>query len=339
VSTPSDPAQAVRSAVTWPPTPGATKPPQSPARQLRLPGVEQRLRYAAHYWGGTLANLAGPHRLRTAGVGRYAAAVRIGDPLRQAWHAMFDADASLAVPFLCHQGVGTLLYLRLFADLGVNVRHLLPLWHSTRHVVSPAAFAKARRQHLVSRLSGVWQVGGDRALVGLRTAVHRPAGEGGALLAEVDDSFLIRGVPAADLRRLPVDDEWAYELRRLRQRRPLLDPALATAWLLPLAADMGRRFGRIGGDANPVHTSHWAARAFGRERPFLQGPGLRNAVVAGLARHGLPMQNLQITFANPAYLGQTLRVLAYAGCFELVDEGGRVVAFGWAGDHSAWPNE
>lgn len=301
---------------------------------LRLPSVDQGLRYAGHYWTTTLRNLLREHRLHTGRVGRYAAPVHISERLLRRWQALFGTDgATTPAPFIHCQSVGTLLYTRLFADLGFNFRHLLHLQHATSHVAGAAACAQARRQELVCSLQGAWCLDGGRALIAVHTDIRRPADEGSALLAVQDDRFVIRGVPASDLAVLGCDLQALVELQNLRERRPQLDPAApgAAVVALPLAADLGRRYGQVSGDFNPVHTGSLLARLFGVRRPFLQGLGLRNAVVRELTALGLPLDHLQISFVSPAYLGRTLRLVVLGARFELVDEKGRMVACGQAG--------
>lgn len=313
------------------------RPADGRVRRLQLPAVDQRLRYAGHYWTATLRNLLGEHRLHTGRVGRYAAPVQISERLHQRWHSLFGSDTGPPVPFIYCQSVGTLLYTRLFGDLGFNFRHLLHLQHATRHVAGPADCARSRRLELTCSLQGAWCLNGGKALIAVRTEIHRPADEGGALLAVQDDRFVIRGLPPTDLAVLGCDLQALADLQDLRERRPQLDPQApgARAVALPLAADLGRRYGRVSGDFNPVHTGSLLARLFGVRRPFLQGLGLRNAVVRELTAWGLPLDQLQISFASPAYLGQTLHLVVHDQRFELVDETGRVVAFGQAGSPSA----
>ena len=304
--------------------------PQPPLL-LDLPGCDRRLAYAAHYWPATLLNLLRPHRLRASVTRpRLGAPVHIPDALRLAWEALFDARADC--PLLVNQSVGTLLYTTLFRQLGLNFRHLLHVRHRTEHVAGAAALAAARQQSLVCELQGCWRLGDDKGLVVLDTQILRPRSEGGGLLARVEDGFIIRRVPRADREHLPPLEDRALlrDLLGLRKRRSLLDGA-ARRLPLHLAPDLGRRYGRVSGDHNPVHTTTAAARLFGLPRPFAQGLALRNLIAAELHRHGMPLQSLQLSFAQPAYLGQTLSLVEQGGQFELLDAGGRVLAFG-----SAW---
>ena len=136
---------------------GADQQPQD----LALPSVSEPWRYALAYGRLTLASLIGPHRLRLQGPRTYHAPVHISPRLANRWRALFDvpARAAATVPLLSNQSVGTLLYSQLFADLGINLRHLLHLHHRTVHHASVAACAKARAQQLRCRVQRVLRLG------------------------------------------------------------------------------------------------------------------------------------------------------------------------------------
>ncbi len=299
---------------------------------LELPSAEQPLRYAAAYWHGALASLAGPHRLHRGVVQRYCASVDIGAGLVQRWHRLFGegADTGAGLPYLCNQSVGTLLYLRLFRDLGINLRHLLHLHHATLHSAGASALAAAPRQRLVCGVQRLLRMGEDKALVVLQTLVQD---EQGRELAQLEDSFLVRRLPRADVAALPADRSVMRGLVGLRHRQPQLrlsGAGTATRWL-KLPRQLGRAYGRVSGDMNPVHTSALLARLFGCRRSFLQGLGVRHLLLRHLAEMGLPLQRLNITFASPALLGSTLALVVQDGRFELRESGGRLVAYGDGG--------
>lgn len=313
---------------------GLAMPPPGLPPLLALPGCERRLAYAAHYWPATLLNLLRPHRLRrTVAQPRLCAPVAIPVALQRDWDALFTPDAGC--PLLVNQSVGTLLYTRLFGQLGLNFRRLLHVQHLTHHLLEPAALAAAQRQLLTCDLQGCWQLPEGRGLVVLQTLIARPADEGGALLARVEDCFLIRRVPPADWQQLPPLDrrDPLRELLGLRRRCAALDAAAPGARVrtLRLALDLGRRYGRVSGDHNPVHTTPLAALLFGQPRPFAQGLALRNLIVSELHRQWQPLQRLQLRFAQPAWLGQDTRLVVAGDDFELLDAAGGLIAFGSAG--------
>lgn len=302
-------------------------------RLLQLPGADRPLAYAAHYWATTLANLLRPHRLATGTRCDYAAAVDITLQHRRDWQRLFKAAPGC--PLLYNQSVGTLLYTRIFRDLGLNFRHLLHVQHGTEHVADAEELAAGGQQQLLCELQGVARLAEGKALVTLRTRIHAGAEQGGALLAVVTDRFMIRNVPQHDWQQLPpADRQQLRELLGLRRRESEILAGGPRVRSIPIAlpADQGSRYAAVSGDHNPVHTTPLAARLFGHPRPFVQGLALRNAVMRELHRIGAPLQRLEITFAAPALLGQTLQWLQQGARWELLDEAGRVVAFGTAGE-------
>ena len=304
-----------------------------PPHTLALPSVSEPWRYAWAYGRHALASLFGPHRLRAQGPRVYHAPVHISPRLALRWRALFDvpARAAATVPLLANQSVGTLLYSQLFADLGLNLRHLLHLQHRTVHHASVAACAKAREQQLTCRVQRVLRLGEDRVLVEVQTQV---LAADGSLLSQVEDGFLVRGLPAADLASLPSDRGLLREVLGLRRRLPRLsvNDGEARVSAMDVPRQMGLDYGRISGDMNPVHTSYLGAWLFGLKRPFLQGLALRNLVVRHLAELGVAVEHLSLTFASPAYLGQTLLLVVDSGALEVHDAKGRLVAYGRSGD-------
>lgn len=301
-------------------------------QSLVLPSVSEPWRYALAYGRLVLASLVGPHRLRPQGLRSYDAPVHISPRLANRWRALFDvpARAVATVPLLTNQSVGTLLYSQLFADLGINLRCLLHLHHRTEHHASVADCAKARKQQLRCRVLRTRRVGEDRALVDVQTQV---LATDGSLLSQVEDGFLVRGLPGADLAALTADRSLLRDVLGLRRRLPRLSTrdGQARVSAMHVPRGMGLEYGRISGDMNPVHTSALGAWLFGLKRPFLQGLALRNLVVRHLAELGASVEHLSLTFASPAYLGQTLLLVLDSGALEVHDAKGRLVAFGSCG--------
>ena len=301
-----------------------------PAQPLRLPSTEQGLRYAVTYWSATVRSLFGEHRVRSAAVGRYATAFEMTDALRQRWHDLFDNGCGavpVGCPLLYSQSVGTLLYTRLFADLSINLRHLLHLKHSVSHPLGAAAFLAAGRQLLACRLKRCVRAGPARVLVLLETQI---SDEQGRTVAVVEDGFLVRNVPVSDVAAAEPDRPLLRELTNLRRRNPRVDataPGTRRA-PLPIAPDLAQRFGRVSGDLNPLHTGGLCSRLFGVEPPSVQGLYLRNRVVRELSGWGLALDRFEISFTSPAPLGQTLQLRQQGADFEVVDSHGRLLAYG-----------
>lgn len=112
----------------------------------------------------------------------------------------------------------------------------------------------------------------------------------GALVWESDSLYLRRGVAA------PVGEPWNAGLdhpdaRLQRTQR----------WTLP--ADLGRRFARVSGDFNPIHTSRLGARLFGFRSAIAHGMWtLGRALAAQQPPRALDAAELQCEFKLPIHL-------------------------------------
>ncbi len=274
-------------------------------RLLPVPSPTQAGLYALAYWPATLRSLLGPHRL---------------DPGRAGWTyaARFeprpDADAAAGAPFLFSQATGTLLYMRLFADLGLNFRHLLHLRHRATHRPTPATQPLAG-QTVSARVAAVHALGARRAVVQVACTV---SSDDGLVLLNVQDDFIVRGYRPGQLAALQRHPAPPFEALQ----RPLPRWAAGAApWhaQLTIAPDLGARYGRLSGDANPVHSTRWAARLFGHPRPFLQGLATRSLIVGRLAQAGFRINRLDLHLCRPVPCGSTLCLSHDGQRFELSD--------------------
>lgn len=299
---------------------------------LSLPSVDQPLRYAWNCTVSALAGLWGAHRLRPKAARSYSARVRIGARQARRWQALFDvpARATALVPLQRHSSVGKLLQAHLLTELGLQRRHLVHLRHRTTHHAPVALCAKARDLRLDCSAPRILRLGEDRALVQLHTRVLAADGQ---LLSVLDDDFVVKALPLSDLQTLPSDPALLRDLLGLRRRLPQLcasdERAQVSKMQVPL--NMGWRYGAVAGELRPSRTCPVAAWLLGLQRPCLQDGALRNLVVRHLAEMGRPLEQLSLTFASRAHLGQRLLLVACDAAFEVHDAQGRLVAFGNSG--------
>ncbi len=148
---------------------------------------------------------------------------------------------------------------------------------------------------------------GDRVDVMARTGAVRPHPKGIQFDAQVEvsrDGSVVWTSASTYLRRGPVDA--AAASTGDRPDRPdgatTVDPAalpLTARWRL--AADLGRRYGAVSGDRNPIHLSALSARAFGFPRAIAHGMWTTAAAVAGLGE--LPAAcTADVAFKRPVLL-------------------------------------
>lgn len=104
---------------------------------------------------------------------------------------------------------------------------------------------------------------------------------------------------------------------------PVLDDVAARTpvetWQVP--GDLGRRYARVSGDANPIHTSTIGARLFGFRRPIAHGMWAKARAVAALTRDlSLDDAEVEVAFRAPLFLpGEARLRTGPDGAFDLTD--------------------
>jgi hypothetical protein len=308
----------------------------APTRLMSVPDPARRGAYALAYWPQVLRSLLGPHRLRPAAAIEAVSArfvPQADDHLR--WCAVFGLDAAAAVgaPFLFSQATGTLLYMRLFADLGLNFRHLLHLRHRATHRPVPE-LPPGQAQTVSARVASVRALGARKAVVQIACTVST---DDGLVLLQVQDDFIVRGYRPGQLRELERHPAPPFEALHRPAPRWSADAAATIAgsaagsaadsgpvWQqrFDVDASLGQRYGALSGDANPVHTTPWAARLFGHPRPFLQGLATRSMIVGRLAEAGWQVTRLDLHLCRPVPCGAPVRLAHDGQRFELTDADG-----------------
>lgn len=307
--------------------------PLAITRRLTVPSVEQGLAYTCRWWAATVPGLLRRHRLQPGRARRYQTSFEPQPELGERFADLFDlpdganGPEGLTYPFLYAQSVISLLQARVLADLGVNRRHVHHLRHRTRLPDGAQASLDAAQQRLECRLLRAVRVGPSEALVLMETRISDAEDR---TLALVEDGFVVRELQRSDAVQADEDDGLRRAVSRMRRRAPEISNAHPEVRMrtLFIAPDAGRRFGRVAGERSLAHVSRLGARLMGQRRPFVQSQYLRNLIARELAEWGLEQSNLLLNFTAQARLGQTLRLLQQGSAFELVDERGRLVAFG-----------
>jgi acyl dehydratase len=207
--------------------------------------------------------------------------------------------------------------MRLFGDLGLNFRHLLHLRHRTTHRPAPVA-AQLAGQVVSARIAALHSLGPRKAVVNVACTV---SSEHGLVLLNVQDDFIVRGYRLGQLAGLERHPAPPFEaLQRPAPRWAAGEAPWRT--LIGIAPDLGQRYGALSGDANPVHTTPWAARLFGHPRPFLQGLATRSMIVGQLAQAGWRVNRLDLHLCRPVPCGESVTLAHDGQRFELSDASG-----------------
>lgn len=264
--------------------------------------------------------------------GCYAAPFTASVSSRERYAALFDlreAASGTDYPFLLGQRETALLQARVLADLGLNRRRLRHVRHHTRWLSGAAAILADPPQRLECRLLRAVQVSSGEGLLLLVTRITSPSGQA---LAVVEDGFIADGLSSADVYRMQTDDLLRRAVSRDRRRTPEIEPGAddVRQRQLYIAPDAGRRFGRVSGERGRATALQPGLPWPGRRQAHVQPMYLHHLVARELAEWGVTHDSLQITFTGEVGLGHTVSLRLQGGQFELVDEQGRLVAYGKA---------
>jgi len=159
------------------------------------------------------------------------------------------------------------------------------------------------------------------ALVRFESRIKNPAGD---VVAETDNAMFVAKIDPERWEMLNHNGQ-ATPIRR--KHRKLTAPDWSHDQLIDHR--LGRRFGFLSGDLNPLHTAPWLAKLTGHRTGFIQGMCAYNLTVAGLSRYRAdPLASLDMTFSRPFYVGAVATLHAQGDRFEWVDSEGKVLGYG-----------
>lgn len=278
-------------------TPRSETTPPRPAAGVRwLQVPDAGLPHQLHRCAALLPALLRRHRLQPDRAGHYATRLQARTP---------PADA----PGAAVQGVIDLLQARVLADLGINGRHVRLLRHRSRLPGGHAAAAATAVQDVDCRLARTVRIGPTEVAVLLETHI---ADAGGHLLLQVEDAFVVRELEVAYAVQAETDDLLRRAVSRMRRREREIDASA------------------VGVRQHHLFVAPGAGRWLRPRRLPVAPMRLRELVARELATCGTRQAGLEIVFVGRARPGQTLRLLLQGDAYELVDERGRLVAYGRA---------
>jgi acyl dehydratase len=169
--------------------------------------------------------------------------------------------------------------------------------------------------------------------IGNEIVQHRPIGAGEPLTVRVRAQDLEphdRGTQFAMAAEARVGEELVWSSRSTylhRQGKPSGSRGTAaperagparTHWRVP--ADIGRRYGAVSGDRNPIHLHGWSAKLFGMPRPIAHGMWVKARCLAELEPTLPDAFSVDVRFKLPLFLpAQVAFGVLDGGGFEVRD--------------------
>lgn len=281
----------------------------------------------------TFAGILRRHRLQLPAepIG-FAVNYRFSRKQQQRWFDLYGigADETANVPFCYSAPFYVLRYCDVFTRLGISYRHVLHL-RTEMQYLKPGNWVKPGEEARVRiELEDLAYTSGHRVAVVIASTVDNAAGE--TLLKSRDFLFAncVADAAIAQLKQSRRFSQTQYDgIQRISKRESKLHQSAAKSEPFVIPKDMGRRYGVVSGDFNPIHTSRLLMRCFGYKRLFIQGMCAWNWVAKTLTLvMAKPLADMTMSYCNPMYVGQSIRLLYSGEDFELVDEAGKLLAFG-----------
>lgn len=131
-----------------------------------------------------------------------------------------------------------------------------------------------------------------------------PAGRQFDLLADATvDGELVWSGRSTYLRRGKAAEKSA-------EKRPDLEPQAGSLSVVRVPADIGRRYGAVSGDRNPIHLHNLTAKAFGFPSAIAHGMWLKARTLAALEGRLPDAYTVEVAFKLPVLLPATLSISA-----------------------------
>lgn len=167
----------------------------------------------------------------------------------------------------------------------------------------------------------------------LALIIHVMAAHSEKVLYETKIIFVIKKVPKKFLDEIKQQHGYVEDgsFNNLRQIKPILSsqttPFKSISFYID--KDLGRRYGLLSGDLNPLHSNDFFARLIGGKQSFIQGLCTLNLILAQFMSHGIKIINtLDILFCQFIYTGQTVTLNYTHHEYELIDKDNNLLVKG-----------
>jgi len=291
--------------------------------EVRNYGSPKTLRYKFFFYYNALCGIFRSNKVRNSNQRhgldknfKYSASAR------ESWYRLYDVPLDADVPFSVYSHAGAVSLMIIVGSLGVNFKYLMHLKNETK-------FHKTLEPELTYEIyykfEEVIRIKHNKAaLVGI--SIIRRNGE---IYAEMRDHFVIKNIPLKYADRLRMDEKGEF---RGITRLPVEPIGNSRVREIEIPDNLPRRYAKVSGDYNMIHTIPFIANYFGYEHIFLQGLCTSNLVIKELCMAGVKLTDYSITFSLPVLTGQKVYLYFNEHEYRLQDEDDRILCFGRIND-------
>jgi hypothetical protein len=294
---------------------------------LIQPDLSDKPFYPALFYLTAFKSMFSKHGINAEKRPRYISTFYVSGKRLMKWYEVFNVEqpSAVQIPFTYVSTSGTMVLLRILADMGINFKFVRHFKNET-HIYQQSIKTDVVYSY-ITEISEVIQLREDRVILLMETTVLDQAGQ---IVCIQKDYWIILEVPSnvmTQAKPMICPPEHYPHLQELPKRHAGLKNAPAVSIYIP--KDMGKRYGQVSGDLNPLHITKFMAKRFGFARPFIQGFCAINFVLKHLTLiNGHAPRELSITFVRPIFVDQTVELRYDEGSFEVCDVNNKLLAAG-----------
>ncbi len=289
-------------------------------------------RHLPVFYAKTFAGIARVHRVRVPQQPfEYSTEYVLSPAMYRRWLRLYDVqDTSVFLPFTYASPCVVLRYCDVFKQLKISYRHVLHLRSEMQFLKPGHWIAPDVPFRVTVGLEDLAYTSGNRIAVVMGVKGYSADGE---CLFHGRDFLFAKKVPQHAIDQIVASKDFNQktyrDISKISKRTSQLHQTDALKYDFVIPEDMGKQYGIVSGDFNPIHTSRLLMHCFGVKRLFIQGMCGWNWVMKTLATEvDLTLSGLNMTYCNPMFAGQTIHLLYKNQYFELIDAAGRLLAFG-----------
>jgi len=215
-------------------------------------------------------------------------------------------------------------FLRIMADLGINLKNVLHLRNEfIKH--QKGCLFKEGEYAIIAQVDNIKATGRSNAIVTCSSTIYNSDGQ--TLIKNIDH-FMIRNVIEKDQRNIRILNSSIDTSYRTWLKAPDYGKdEIIYQKDYDVSSRMGIDYGFVSGDLNLVHTTNTMAKIFGFKRAFIQGLCTANIVIAHLPEN-LELNFFAINFNKPVYTNSAIRVEYASDNFKVLDRDSNVLVHG-----------
>lgn len=239
------------------------------------------------------------------------------------WHDLFRVSESRDLGLSYFWYASELFYLTIMKEFGFHYRNILHLSHER---IFTNSLKIGEQYNVEMTLDDIVRHSKDRIVFVMKTVLRDSLNE---IYSITKDTIFLKNVSEDFLRYLDTCEEFGKndlsEIRGISKRKTQIEGGDVHEFYV--SKKLGREYGRVSGDLNPLHTSISTAKIFGFKNAFLQGVCTANIAIKFLSSK-MEIEKVKVILSKPLYLKQKIQVIVGNEFFEVMDQANDLVAFG-----------